>query len=485
MRHSLLLPVFLIPFFISAQAKFSKLYDYNNQYQSAVAVLEMQNSGYLIGSKNIGPEYSDNKILLHWLDAFGNEVWQKEIYTEGFIYYLDFGAMLRLPDGNFLLGGSIKEISTELNDAFLIKIDTSGNVLWEKTYGTGNKNDFFGNFALTPDSTHIVFCGQTRRTDAAGNIWLVKTDLNGNVVWDREVSSSGWQHGQHLAMLGDGSFYVAVHYGTSALYQYRAYKFDSSGYTIWQKKVGTNHHDNGFPKIVSLPDGSGLFIGSIGTSNWQVNIAYAIKLSAAGEVVWEKTYPTGFSSYAFAQPVLPADGSVILSGGLTADQFSPVQFRIWKISSEGDLLWEHIYNQNPDIDNYMYHQIGTIDGGIAGVGFSYDWSTLQDIWMLKLDSEGCLMENCTVSAGEPEGEKSEINIYPNPVQHAAHIEFSDCPLESIHVFDATGRWVREIPVQKGSTHATLDVSGYVPGIYFLRIRTATGEVVTRALAVVR
>ena len=60
-----------------------------------------------------------------------------------------------------------------------------------------------------------------------------KTDLVGEVVWDKKISSSGWQHGQHLAMLNNGGFYVAAHYGTSAQYQYKVYKFDASGNTIW------------------------------------------------------------------------------------------------------------------------------------------------------------------------------------------------------------------------------------------------------------
>ncbi|MBV6441891.1 MAG: hypothetical protein DYG98_23225 [Haliscomenobacteraceae bacterium CHB4] len=427
----LLLPAILAPLFISAQTRFSRLYDYQNQYQSALTVLEMQSGGYLVGSKNIGAEYSDNKLLLHRLDAFGDEVWQKEIYAEGFIYYLDFGAMLRLPDGNYLLGGDIKEISTELHDAFIIKIDTSGNVLWEKTYGAGDKNDFFGNFALTPDSSHIQICGQTRKTDAAGNIWFVKTDLNGDQIWQKELGEPGWQHAYCLAMLNDGSFLLAVQYGSSDAYQYRAYKISSSGQIIWQKKVGSNYNDNGFPKIIALSDGSGIFTGSLGTSDWRVHLAYAVKLSPAGEIVWEKTYHTGFSSYAFVQPIVLEDGSVVLSGGVDYDTLSsPLYVRFWKIDSEGDMIWEQIYHYNPDssnVDGYCYHQIGTSDNGFIGVGSSSVSNTFQDIWVLKLDSEGCLVENCTVSAEEPEGEgekEGDLVFVPNPASEVTAVRYT-------------------------------------------------------------
>lgn len=103
-----------------------------------------------------------------------------------------------------------------------------------------------------------------------------------------------------------------------------------------------------------------------------------------------------------------------------------------------------------------------------------------------LPDSPCDTLGISVSAESPSSKSfDEIRINPNPAQDIAQIQFPDSPLESIHVFDAAGRLVQEINIQKGSTHVTLDLSTYVPGIYFLRIRTATGEVVTRALAVVR
>lgn len=78
-----------------------------------------------------------------------------------------------------------------------------------------------------------------------------------------------------------------------------------------------------------------------------------------------------------------------------------------------------------------------------------------------------------------------IRIFPNPTHSMATIELPECQGGSISVFDVAGRWVGDVALQPDSVGTVLDVSAYVPGIYFLRIRTATGEVVTRALAVVR
>lgn len=482
----LLLCAVLSPLCISAQIRFSKLYDYNNQHQAALAVLEIPNGGYLIGSKNIWAEYSDNKLLLHRLDALGDEMWQKEIYSEGFIYYLGFNTMLKLPDGNYLLGGDYKEISTQLTDAFLIKMDTLGNVLWEKTYGSSDENDFFTNFALTPDSTHIQICGQTRRTDPSGNIWLLKANLDGEVIWDKEIPAPGWQNGNYIAMLPNGDFLLASHYGMVDNFQYRVYKVSELGQVIWQKKVGTNYDDDSFPKIIALPDGSGLFIGSVGTADWRVRYAYAVRLSSSGDIIWEKTYHTGFSSFAVAQPVVLEDSTIVLSGNIDFDTLnSPLFVRFWKISAEGEMQWEHIYSENTEIDNYIYHQIGTFDGGLIGVGFSFGTSTFQDIWVLKLDGDGCLMENCTVSAVEPE-KKMVMNIYPNPATEEIFVLLPD-DFEAVtwSITDVFGQVRQVVETHTQGSPVRIGVSQLPTGLYWLQAFDAEVRMSAKLFQIIR
>jgi hypothetical protein len=472
----------LVPCFGIAQntTRFSKLYDYNNNYQSTFTILEVQSGGYIIGAKNTGPEYSDNKLLLYRLDAYGSQLWQKEIYTEGFIYYFDYGSMLRLPDGNYLLGGTIKEISTQLADAFLIKMDTSGNLLWTKTYGIADKNDSFSNFALTPDSARVMICGQTRRTDASGNIWLLKTNLDGDMVWETEYQVQGWQHGQHLAMLGDGSFLLAVHFGNSSIYQYKVYKISASGQIIWERKLGTEYDDDGSPKIVALPDGSGLFTGAVGTTSSSKNIAYVAKLSPVGEIVWEKKHAAGITSSAFAQPVLLENGKAILSGGVTLDLINQIKYvRLWKIDAEGEILWERIYSYNESNPNYIYHQIGTSDGGIAGVGFSHATGTLQDIWMLKVDSLGCLEPGCDGSVAAPEpGAAIGLSIRPNPVTDWLTVASPEAVLLGLRLTDLSGRVLEDVQFfrQHGLREYHLSLAALPPGLYVLSVRTEKGWV---------
>jgi hypothetical protein len=322
------------------------------------------------------------------------------------------------------------------------------------------KNDFFGNFALTPDSAHIMICGQTRKTDAAGNIWFVKTNLDGEQEWEKELAGAGWQHGEFMAMLGDGSFFLASQFGTSNQYEYKVYRINASGDVMWQKEVGTEYDDDGFPKVVALPDGSGLFTGSVGTADWRVHLPYAIKLSTSGNTVWEKTYPAGFTSRAFARPIVSNDGTVVLSGGIEYDTFfAPLYVRTWKIDSNGDMLWERVHYNNPTGDNYIYHQTSAYDGGIIGVGFSHaPGETFQDAWVLKLDSEGCLEENCLVATEEPEEEPEQddggLTFAPNPGSDFVTVTYTLHSTGREAIFTLSDMYGRRVLVQSIPADAT-------------------------------
>jgi hypothetical protein len=78
-----------------------------------------------------------------------------------------------------------------------------------------------------------------------------------------------------------------------------------------------------------------------------------------------------------------------------------------------------------------------------------------------------------------------MRLYPNPASSFAWLELPECRGGTVGVFDVTGRWVQDVALEEGSVRAKLEVLDFVPGIYFLRIRTAAGKVVTRALAVAR
>lgn len=78
-----------------------------------------------------------------------------------------------------------------------------------------------------------------------------------------------------------------------------------------------------------------------------------------------------------------------------------------------------------------------------------------------------------------------IRLYPNPAGSFTWLELPECQGGSVSIFDVMGRWVQDVALEGDSVRGQLEVSDFVPGVYFLRIRTAAGERVTRRLVVAR
>jgi len=94
-----------------------------------------------------------------------------------------FGSMLQTDDGRFILAGTTNSFGAGNADAWLIKTDAGGNMIWNKTYG-GVQNDVVTSMARTSDGGY-VFAGYTYNLESWHDVWLVKVDSLGNMQWSK------------------------------------------------------------------------------------------------------------------------------------------------------------------------------------------------------------------------------------------------------------------------------------------------------------
>lgn len=146
-----------------------------------------------------------------------------------------------------------------LNDAWLVRMDINGNILWEKTYG-GSAYENIQDIIQTQDGNYI-FAGSTASVDGdvsfnhgQSDIWIVKIDVDGNMLWERSLggSSSELAYGICEAVNGDllitgysrsddGDF--EINYGSNDLFVMR---LNANGDMIWTRTVGTSDDDIGY-----------------------------------------------------------------------------------------------------------------------------------------------------------------------------------------------------------------------------------------------
>ncbi len=205
-------------------------------------------------------------------------------------------------------------------DVYLIKTDANGNEVWKKTFG-GAYNDMAFSGQQTSDGGYIV-AGLTASLSGNGveDVYLLKIDANGNKMWekafgDRDRSEAGYS----VQQTSDGGYIIAGQTVWAVMGQWfiqsdvYLVKTDANGNEIWEKEFGGNSSDFGY-SVSQTSDGGYVIAGFTGSFE-DLGATYLIKTDANGDEVWEKTFEgiSGISGTISAQQT--SDGGYIISAG--------------------------------------------------------------------------------------------------------------------------------------------------------------------------
>ena len=170
---------------VSCQAVFQRSYGgYGSDYGRAV--IECSDGGYLVvGSTNSFVNESTDIYLLR-VDELGNYLWGKNI---GLADQIEWGIDLEEDSaGDFIIAGYTNTTLSGTYDGILIKTDHSGNIIWQKTYGSDDW-DFFENMTLTSEG-NIIVCGQKTANGSAQG-WILMTSPDGAKLWETLIPGNG------------------------------------------------------------------------------------------------------------------------------------------------------------------------------------------------------------------------------------------------------------------------------------------------------
>jgi ribosomal protein S11 len=144
-------------------------------------------------------------IFLLKTDANGNIIWAK---TYGGTGYDEAYSVQQTSDGGYIVAGYTRSFGAGYDDVFLVKTDASGNIIWAKTYG-GTGYDKARSVQQTSDGGYIV-AGYTR-SFGAGNydFFLIKTDANGNIQWAKTYGGTDIDWASSVQQTSDGGYIVA------------------------------------------------------------------------------------------------------------------------------------------------------------------------------------------------------------------------------------------------------------------------------------
>ena len=139
-------------------------------------------------------------VCLIKVDADGNDIWDKTFGGDG----PENGASVQqTSDGGYIIAGSTESFGAGDWDVWLIKTDADGNDIWNKTFG-GSDRDYGHSVQQTSDGGYII-AGRTGSYGAGGlDVWLIKTDAEGERIWDKTFGGGDLERGHSIQQTSDG-----------------------------------------------------------------------------------------------------------------------------------------------------------------------------------------------------------------------------------------------------------------------------------------
>ena len=370
---------------LTAQNYFQKTFGGPGEDTGYSVQIAHDNNYLLVGStENAGAGNKD--ILLLKTTTDGNVIWSKT-YGGGNDDYPSL--VIRTADLGYAILGITYSFGSGNKDIYLLKLDGNGNVIWSKCYGGPNEergliiHQTFDNGYIIAGSTESYGFGSK-------DAYVLKVDESGNVEWTTVMGGELSDTNLDIKPVADG--YILANaissYGIGG-YDFNVTKLDLSGIFLWSKNIGGTSDDN--PIVLNATEDGGVIVGghtrSWGVGDWDMMLT---KIDSNGNIVWNKIY--GGGNYDFIRQMTTlSDGNYLIFGYNHTINVLTDAIYISKMTPEGQILWSKYYG----IDGIQYWNpfhgsIPAIEDGEGSIIFAGERNdfTNRDIFFVKTSQQG-------------------------------------------------------------------------------------------------
>ncbi len=345
------------------------------------------------------------------------------------------------------------------SDGWLVKTSETGAIEWQKNYG-GTSEDYCSHIQATSDGGYI-FVGLASSNDGDitgyhggyGDVWVVKIDSDGNIEWQKCYGGTGYDYGARIFETSTGNFIVGASAGSddgdistpTEINDFWVFMINNTGNIIWEKTFGSTEFD--FLLDMKLTNDGGCvvsgFIGGNGgnvTNYYGYNDAWVAKLNSTGNLEWEKTFGGTEDDMGNAIAVLPTGDYILAfssesSDGTMSSNNGDGDMWIAKLSSTTLTLdWEQSFGGSlpEESETILIQADGILVGGTTN---SFDGNISsnngqQDAWVIKVDNSGALVWEKNFGGSYQDNVTSVIGLTDNNLVIAGFTNSNDYDIGS-------------------------------------------------------
>jgi hypothetical protein len=397
--------VFIITSKANAQSQyFSKTQDLRGYGEFTYAMTPVLD-GFIMTGGTTGVN-NNLEFFVVKVNFFGDTIWTKGInhpvkcFSSG-----RTNCISKRQSGGFYVFGSYSDTLGGNVETILYCFNDWGDTIFTRIYGG---NEFDGGVSIVESPCgHIYVLGETSsKGDLLQDIYLIKMDSLGNILWDRTYGSNNITDDAHtISMDGDHTIYLGTSYHSGwaqGLHNNipRLIKIDSSGAQKFSRTVITTDIDLpagsfGFAHVHSPNE---IYLTARPSNNGYVGKLFITKFDSLGakvftkQIVGPRVFVSGVDFY--SEP----DGSLIICGqGNTVPSYT---YNGWdkeddgglilKLSPNADSVWARYHIVHPGQYQSLFYAIEPSPFGGYFLAGTYVNGPVQDIWLMSVDANGCL-----------------------------------------------------------------------------------------------
>ena len=472
----LILLVFALSFTqqIIAQNNFYKIYTGNGYDYGEGIAQSTSDSSYFITGSSSSFENAPSQAFILKVDTGGTYIWSKSYGGSA----SDIGKRIfHIPnEGNYVAGFS-NSFGNGLFDFYFFKTDTSGKLLWEKTFG-GSSNELLHDAIQLPDTSFILVGQTSSNVTEIEDLFIVRISKHGEIKWQKTFGSSGVDIANSVSMIDTNRLIIGGEYYDSDSSKQKSFilSMNSQGDIQWLKTFGKLKTNYYIKDIFA----DSTFIRGVGYA--QVNstsdkVYYNMLIDTLGDNYVENYIPQSGSNY-FSQIIQygfynynyiamqPRDNGIIptYSGG---EDLLICRYK-------NDLTWHpKCVNGSNHGNDHCNQLLATNDFGAISVGYNvHGGKGGSNVMLLKIgpydqfpNTTGLPIESTLVELKTVEP-TLEAQVYPNPATSELQIKVGTHDETPLTICNLNG----SILFKKSFiTETKIDITSYAQGIYFIEI----------------
>ncbi|MCX7909241.1 MAG: T9SS type A sorting domain-containing protein [Ignavibacteria bacterium] len=424
-------------------------------------LLQTKNNQILVGGHTRSFGAGSSEILLLTVNNNGDILWQKAYGT-----YDDnaIASVIQTPDGGFLVGGWSYLGGKRSHDALVFKTDSVGTLLWHKHYGTQNYEGVRD--MVQSNDGNYIFVALTTSEDSQFDTWVVKIDTNGNIIWQKSFGGKGNE--SPINIFNDNGTYIVI--GTSDSFgdgtkDIFIFAIDEDGKLLWAYNY-PDLYETTIMNSYKYKENKFLAIGSARDKNSWNNDLLLLSFKNNGEFEKGKLFggsqdEIGFAVAQYQNSIIAGGYSYSFSNGnsdiiliRTDDEFNipDGEVKVGNYSLSGNPI-------SPSLtETITSATIDTTSLLVSEVNFK---RTNPNLTMRNL--------NVTTKVETPIADTKTIFLINETDKLTIYINSLDSPINQIRILNILGQEVKKVEPTWRNNHFSVPILDLQVGFYLLQI----------------